>query len=150
MIQDKSEKILGVVNAMFSELTHSSEQADTESFLSFYEDYPDFIHIAGDGTMRDFAGFKKICSEYYDSLKEQEISILTNKTNILDADLVISGWTVNILARFRNGDIMKMNNYSISYLLKKFSGKWKIIHCHESSPPPEIIEKSGSQNEMHK
>ena len=136
------KQILTEINAMFSKLTHFSEIAQTDSFLSFYENYPDFVHIAGDGKMRDFDGFKKICTDYYDSLKDQKISMVTEKTNVLDTNLAISGWTVNILAHFKNGDMMRMDNYSITYLIKKIDGQWKIIHTHESSLPPELIRKT--------
>jgi ketosteroid isomerase-like protein len=142
MKPEAKEQILREINAMFGKLTHFSEIAQADSFLSFYENYPDFIHIGGDGKMRDFEGFKKICNDYYDSLKEQKISMVTEKTKILDTNLAISAWTVNILAYFKNGDMMRMDNYSITYLVRKIDGQWKIIHTHESSLPPELIKKT--------
>jgi hypothetical protein len=51
------------------------------------------------------------------------------------------GWTGNIVAQFKNGDVMTMNNYAITGVYKKSDAKWKIIHTHESSLPPEIIKK---------
>jgi hypothetical protein len=135
------DQILNEVKIMFDKLTHFSETAQTDSFLSCYENYPDFIQIAGDGKMRNYEEFKKICTDYYDSLKEQKVSVNNKKTQVLDSNLVISAWTVNILAHFKNGDMMRMDNYSITYLVKKIDGLWKIIHTHESSLPPELIRK---------
>jgi hypothetical protein len=60
---------------------------------------------------------------------------------VLNKTLVIVGWTGNIIATFKNGDTMKMNNYSITSVIKKIDEKWKVIHDHESAPPPEIIKK---------
>lgn len=142
MNQGKRDQIVNEVKTMLENLTHFSETAQTDSFLSYYENYPDFIHIAGDGKMRDYAGFKKICTDYYDKLEEQKISVVDKKIHVLDTNLIISGWTVNILAHFKNGDIMRMDNYSITYLIKKIGEQWKIIHTHESSLPPELIRKT--------
>jgi hypothetical protein len=131
---------------MLDKLSHFSETAQTDSFLSCYENYPDFIQIAGDGKMRDYEGFKKICTEYYERLKEQKVSIVDKKTRVLDTNLVVSAWTVNILAHFKNGDVMQMDNYSITYLIKKIGEQWKIIHTHESSLPPELIKNAEKKN----
>ncbi len=61
--------------------------------------------------------------------------------NVLMKSLAIAGWTGNIVAQFKNGDSMIMNNYSITNVLKKIDGEWKIIHSHESALPP-VIKKS--------
>ena len=63
------------------------------------------------------------------------------KTHVIDPNFVVLGWTGNIVAQFRNGDIMNMNNYSITSLFKKIDNKWKVIHSHESVLPPDIIKK---------
>ena len=68
------------------------------------------------------------------------------KFNVVDTNLVIFGWTGNIVAQFKNGDTMNMNNYSVTNVFKKVGGKWKIIHSHESALPPEIIEKGQKKN----
>jgi hypothetical protein len=136
------DRILAETKSMFSNLTRYSESAKLDSFLDCYQDSPDFIQIAGDGKMNDYLEFKKLCEDYYGRLRNQEISIVKEKTNVLDTNLVIWTWTVNILAQFKNGDTMRMPNYSISYLIKKIAGNWKIIHAHESSVPPELIRKS--------
>ena len=93
--------------------------------------------------MRNYEEFKKVCSEYYTSLQQQKLFTVTEKFNVLDKDLVITGWTGNILAQFKNGDAMTLNNYSITNVFKKIDGKWKIIHSHESSQPPEIKRSKG-------
>jgi hypothetical protein len=146
MNQDKKDQILSEVRSMLDKLTHFSETAQTDSFLSYYENYPDFIQIAGDGKMRDYSEFKKICTDYYERLKEQKVSVVDKKTQVLDTNLVVSAWTVNILAHFKNGDVMRMDNYSITYLIKKIGEQWKIIHTHESSLPPELIKNSEKKN----
>ena len=66
---------------------------------------------------------------------------LQEKIHVIDTNLVILGWTGNIIAQFKNGDIMKMNNYAITSVFKKMDTRWKVIHSHESSLPPEIIKK---------
>jgi ketosteroid isomerase-like protein len=74
-------------------------------------------------------------------LKEQKIITIREKIHVIDTGLVVLGWTGNIVARFRNGDSLKMDNYSVTNVFKKTDSKWKIIHSHESALPPEIIKK---------
>ena len=67
--------------------------------------------------------------------------LIQEKIHVIDTNLVIIGWTGNIIAQFKSGDIMKMNNYSITSVFKKIDNKWKVFHSHESALPPEIIKK---------
>jgi len=132
------------VKDVFDKITESSERAQLDLFLSFYDNSPGFLHISSDGKMRSYEELKKICSEYYNALKEQMIMTLQEKIHVIDTNLVVLGWTGNIIAHFKNGDIMKMNNYAITSIFKKIENKWKIIHTHESSLPPEITMKQVS------
>ena len=141
MTEAESNQIIKEVKSTSDKLTEYSEKAQLDSFLSCYADLPDFLHFSSDGKMRNYEEFKKICTVYYDSLKEQKVITNQEKFHVLDTNLVISGWTGNIIAQFKNGDEMKMDNYSITSLFKKIDGKWKIIHSHESALPPEIIKK---------
>ena len=124
---------------MFEALTHYTETAQLDSFLQCYAENPEFIAISADGNMRNFQDFKKICKDYYDSLKEQKVTTTREIFHVLEDNLVILGWTGNINAFFKNGDVMKMEHYSITFLFKKLNGKWKVIHSHESALPPDII-----------
>ena len=137
----ESDHIIAEVKSVFDKITEYSEKAQVDSFLSCYADSPDFLHFSSDGKMRNYEEFKKICTEYYTSLKEQKIITTQEKFHVLDTNLVISGWTGNIIAQFKNGDTRKMDNYSITMVFKKIDGRWKVIHSHESALPPEIIKK---------
>jgi len=99
------------------------------------------LHIGPDGKMTNYEEYKKSCTEYYNSLKEQKITTIQEKINVLEADLVVFAWTGNIVAQFRNGDIMNMENYSITSVLKKIDNQWKVIQSHESSLPAEIVKR---------
>lgn len=100
-----------------------------------------FLHISAEGKMRNYEELKKICSDYYTSLKQQKLSTIVEKFIVIDVSHVIVSWTGNIVAEFKNGERMIMNNYSVSNVFKKIDDNWKIIHSHESSLPPEIIRK---------
>ena len=130
-----------VKNAL-DRLTRYSEEAQLDLFLNGYDKSPSFLHFSSDGKMRNYDELKEICTGYYSALKEQKISTLMEKMNVVDEDLAIAGWTGNIIAQFKNGDSMIMNNYSITNVLKKIDGEWKIIHSHESALPPEIIKST--------
>jgi len=143
MTANESEHIIKEVKTVFDELSKYSEEAQLNPFLSCYDNSPVFLHFSGDGKMRNYEEFKKICGEYYTTLKQQKLSTITEKFNVIDTNLVIVGWTGNIIAQFKNGDIMNMNNYSVTNVFKKVDGGWKIIHSHESSLPPEIKKSKG-------
>ena len=138
MAEAEIHDIAKEVKDVFDKMTEYSESAQLDLFLNCYDNSRGFLHISSDGKMRNYEELKKICSEYYNALKEQKIITLREKIHIMDTNLVILGWTGNIIAQFKNGDIMKMNNYAITNIFKKIDNKWKIIHTHESSLPPEI------------
>ncbi|HET7003297.1 MAG TPA: nuclear transport factor 2 family protein, partial [Puia sp.] len=127
------------VKSISDSLTRYSEEAQLDLFLSGYDSSPSFLHFSGEGTMRNYEELKKICTEYYTALKEQKITTLSEKINVIDENLVIVGWTGNIEAQLKNGDYIKMNNYYITNVFRKSEGQWKIIHSHESSLPPAIV-----------
>ncbi len=141
MTKAESDHIIKEVKGVFDKMAKYSEEAQSDSFLSYYDNAPTFLHFSGDGKMRNYAAFKKICGEYYTSLKQQKLSTITEKFSVIDTNLVIAGWTGNIVAQFKNGDTMIMNNYSVTYVFNNIDGNWKIIHAHESALPPEIIKK---------
>ena len=141
MTEAESHEVIKEVKAVYDKLGKYSEHAQLEPFLNCYNSSSAFLHFSVDGKMRNYEEFKSVCSEYYAALEYQRLSTIREKFNALDLNLVISGWTGNIIAHFKNGDIMKMFNYSISNLFKKTNGMWKIIHSHESSLPPETIKK---------
>lgn len=141
MTETESDQIIEEVKYIYSKVTKYSQSAQLDSFLSCYDNSSTFLHISSDGKMRNYEEFKKICTEYYNSLKDQKIITTQEKFHVLNPDLVILGWTGNIIAQFKNGDTMKLNNYSITSVFKKNNNKWKVIHSHESSLPPEIIKK---------
>jgi hypothetical protein len=138
MTAEESENTIKEVKTVFDEIAKYSEEAQLDPFLSCYNNSPAFLHFSGDGRMRNYEEFKNICSEYYTSLKQQKLFTITEKFRVVDTDIVITGWTGNIIAQFKNGDTMIMNNYSVTNVFKTIDGKWKIIHSHESSLPPEI------------
>jgi ketosteroid isomerase-like protein len=136
-----TNQIAKEVKNVLNSLTRYSEEAQLDLFLNGYDKSPSFLHFSSDGKMRNYEELKEICTGYYTALKEQKVSTLMEKVNVVDEDLAIVGWTGNIVAQFKNGDSMIMNNYSITNVLKKIDGEWKIIHSHESALPPVIIKK---------
>ena len=141
MTEAESNNIIKDVKDSYDKMTEYSKKAQLDSFLSYYDDSPYFLSISADGKMSNYEEFKNACGEYYNSLKEQRVITTQEKFQVLDETLVIVGWTGNIIANFKNGDIVKMNNYSITSVFKKIDGRWKVIHDHESALPPEIIKR---------
>ena len=141
MTEAEIHEIVKNIKDIFDKMTGYSERAQPDLFLSCYDNSPAFLHIGADGKMKNYEEFKAICTEYYDSLKEQKIITIREKIHVIDTGLVILGWTGNIVARFKTGDSMKMDNYSVTSVFNKKDSKWKIIRSHESALPPEILKK---------
>ena len=141
MTEAESHNTIRNVKVISDKITEYSEGAQLDSLLSCYDNSPTFLAFGSDGKMRNFEEFKKICTEYYNTLKEQKVVTIHEKFHVIDTNLVVLGWTGNIIAQFKNGDTMKMNNYSVTFVFKKIDNKWKVIHSHESALPPEIIKK---------
>ena len=139
MTEAETHDIEKNVKDIFDKITEYSERAQLDLFLSCYDNSPTFLHFSSDGKMRNYEELKKVCTEYYNTLKEQKIMTIREKFHVIDTNLVVLGWTGNIVAQFKSGDIMKMNNYSITSVFKKIDNNWKVIHSHESALPPEII-----------
>src|SRR6476469_2586460 len=98
--------IIKTIKIIFDQMTEHSENARSDLYLSFYDDSSNFSHFSGDGKMRDYEAFEKICTEYYQSLKEQNVITIQEKFHLINPELVGLGWTGNIHAQFKNGDRM--------------------------------------------
>ncbi|MCU0289431.1 MAG: nuclear transport factor 2 family protein [Acidobacteria bacterium] len=142
MTKEESDNIIKEVKSHYEKITEYSQKARVDSFLSYYDDSPDFLSFASDGKMSNYEEFKRACNEYYHSIREQRIITIHEKFHVIDARLVIAGWTGNIIALLKNGDTLKMNNYSITSVFRKTDGKWKVIHDHESALPPEVCREN--------
>ena len=135
----ESDQIINEVKTIVNKMTDSSRQAQLDSFLGYYHNSPSFLHISPDGKMRNYDECKQVCTEYYTALAQQKIVTISEKINVIDVNIVITGWSGNITAQFKNGETMILNNYSVSNMFKNIDGNWKIIQSHESSLQPEII-----------
>ena len=139
MTETETNQVIKEVKDVLSKITEYSQEAQLDSFLCCYHNYPAFLHFSADGKMRNYDEFRQICTEYYTSLNRQKLFTINENFNVLDANHVIIGWTGNINAELKNGSLMIMNNYSVTYVFKKIGRDWKIIHVHESGLPQETI-----------
>jgi ketosteroid isomerase-like protein len=138
MIDTDKKQIINEIKKISDAITHYAERAQSDSLLQCYSDSADFLAFSGDGKMRRYDEFKKLCIQFYNSVKGQEVTTIQETFNVIDTNLVIVGWTGNINAFFKNGDTMKLKDYAVTFVFKKIDNKWKVIHSHESSLPPEI------------
>src|SRR5882724_10191454 len=108
MTEAETHDIEKNIKDVFNKITEYSEGAQLDLFLSCYDHSPIFLHFSSDGTMRNYDELKKICTEYYTVLKEQKITTIQEKIQVIATNLVVLGWTGNIVAQFKSGDIMKL------------------------------------------
>jgi len=136
-VSDKKQ-IIKEVKKVSDTITRFCEKAQADSLLQCYADTDDFLAFSGDGKMRKYSEYKNLCTAYYNSVTGQEISTIHEVFHVIDPNLVILGWTGNINAFLKNGDVMRLKDYSVTFIFKKIGNQWKVIHSHESSLPPEI------------
>jgi hypothetical protein len=133
-----TKEIIQEVKKASDAITHYAAKADLDSLLACYADIPDFLAISSDGTMRKFPEFKALCTSFYKAANGQELTTIQERFHVVDKNLVILTWTGNINALFKNGEVWSMKNYTVTTVFQKIDNKWKVIHAHESSLPPEV------------
>jgi ketosteroid isomerase-like protein len=136
------DRIISELSVALRDLTRYSETAQKDAFLQCYAEIPEFLAVSGDGMVRNYQDFSKICKDYYDLLQRQKLTTILEIFHVLDESTVLLCWSGNIDAHFKNGDRMKMPNYTVTYLFTKIGGEWKIIHSHESALPPQVIKST--------
>jgi SnoaL-like domain len=139
MLQKDKDRITDEVRPWLEKLILYSETAQWESFLSCYAQTPEFLAVSADGIIRNFGDFRTLCKEYYQSVKEQKATTIRESFHILDERTVILSWSGDIDAFFKTGEIMKMRNYTVTFLYQKIEEGWKVVHSHESTLPPQIV-----------
>jgi len=137
-----SGTIINEVKKVADAITRYSSLAQPDFLLDCYSNLDGFRAFSGDGNVRNYEAFKKICTDYYNSVGKQEVTTIQQTFNVIDENLVIVSWVGNIDAFYKNGDLMKLSNYGVTFVFRKFNNEWKVIHSHESSLPPEIIKAS--------
>src|SRR5260221_2448948 len=90
-----TNRILNEVRPLAKDLIHYSETAQLDSFMRRYAETPDFLAVSADGMIRNYKDFKKICKDYYDSLREQKLTTTHEIFHVLDDITVILCWSGN-------------------------------------------------------
>lgn len=135
MIPADIELIIEEVRKAAEDITKYAADANAEALLQCYCNTSEFMAVTSDGRCMNYEDFKQLCKEYYQWLQEQQISTMKEIYFVIDSKHVLLTWTGNIVAYFTNGDIFKMNCYTVTSLFKKVGGGWKVIHSQESSFP---------------
>jgi hypothetical protein len=130
MTEDQKEKVKEEINPVITQLFECVYQADFEKYLSFW-DSTEFTYIIN-GQQADFKVFKETNKQFWSELEYQKINRLSEKLIIINQESVIYTIIGNDEAKFKNGDILKVDPYAASFLLKKVNGLWKIHHAHGS------------------
>ena len=130
MTEDQKEKVKEEINPVITQLFEYVYQANFAKYLSFW-DSTEFTYIMN-GQQFDFKSFKEINTQFWSGLEYQKINTLSDKFIIINQESVIYTIIGNTEAKFKNGDILKIDPYAASLLLKKVDGLWKIQHSHGS------------------
>jgi SnoaL-like domain len=138
MTAGEQEQIIQSVKQVADSIIRFAEEASANSLLDCYANSQDFLSCTGDGKMRNFEGFKDLCTKFYDSIKGQRIYTVQEKFHVMDRHLVIFAWTGSIHVFFKSGEILIMKEYALTCIFKKVDHQWKVIHSHESCLPGEI------------
>ena len=130
MTEDQKERLKEEINPVITQLFEYVHQANFAKYLSFW-DSTEFTYIMN-GQPADFKVFKETNKQFWSGLEYQKINRLSEKLIIINQESVIYTIIGNDEAKFKNGDILKVDPYAASFLLKKVNGLWKIHHAHGS------------------
>lgn len=132
-MSDKDKEAIKVeVQKMTESFLRLALKVDMKVF-DFFEETADYVGIA-DGYKLSFADIKKGNAVAFGVMKSQVFVKMFEELRVMDKENVV--WTQNGdgLITFKNDSTFNIKDYSLTALLKKINGNWKLVYSHESFP----------------
>jgi hypothetical protein len=86
------------------------------------------------GSIYNYNKIKEIERAGFSSIKRQDWVKKTDEIMILNDSLVNYMLTLSGDVTYKNNAVEHINDYAISFLLKRMKDDWKIIFAHQSMP----------------
>lgn len=100
--------------------------------------------VVFDAESHDYEGFLELANKILPGVDHQVMDTKEEVFTIVAEDCFIHFWTGFNGMYFKDGSEMEMENFFLTYVYKKFDGKWMIVHAHESwkeIPMPPVEEE---------
>jgi len=119
--------------------TTAAEHLDLEGALQFRADVPEFSYADTDGKLYDYPAARKIMVEVFADSTALKILPQRQEISVLGPDAALVAW--NGAAEFtqKDGTVLRVDPYNITFLFKRLGGSWKIVRQHESALPPQPV-----------
>jgi len=127
---EQKNKIIEEIKPVINQLFEITYQVNLDKYLELV-DSSSLVNIMN-GQILDYKTFKEGNKQLWSGLEYQKINILTEKFTIINQESVIYTLQGNDEAKFKNGDVLKVDPYAASLLFKKINGLWKITYNHGS------------------
>lgn len=115
------------------------ERLDLESAMKAEADTPDFLYVDVDGRQYDKAGLRKLCADMLAGCTSEKIITHRERVHVLARDAAVFAWHGSVEFTQKDGTTLRVDPYSVTFLLKRMDGQWRILLQHESALPPQPV-----------
>jgi ketosteroid isomerase-like protein len=127
-----------VTQAMHGMLA-ADERVDFAGVWAFHADVPTYLFADVDGKLYDYAGTKKVWSDFYAGCANLKLSTKREDVLVLGPDIALYRWHGAADITRKDGTTVRVDPWSATYLCRRISGAWKIVYGHESALPPQAV-----------
>ena len=136
LTEAEKEKIIKEMHGVEKQIVENCEKVDLSEALIPYSNSPDFLSVNNEGIIQNYEELKSANMEFFKLLDSQKYNKMREEYRFINNDNVIACWAYQAEFVFKSGEKMRIDNFSVTLVLKKINNEWKIIHSHESMTPP--------------
>ncbi len=114
-------------------------RCDLEAAMSGVADTPDVFYSDIDGSQADRAGLRKMGADAHVKISAVTFSTLGERTSILAPDTVLYTWHGAVDGAMKDGSAIRYDQMTMTILLRRTDGAWKVFHFHESALPAQPV-----------
>jgi hypothetical protein len=109
---------------------------DFTSWSSYFLDSPDFRGVSIDGSILNYEQEINDSKGFFESVSNLHLTKLSEYTNVLSRDLVITSFQITTNATFKTGETLTFEKLAVTGILRKTNNKWGAIFYLENGLPP--------------
>jgi len=117
----------------------AEERFDAAAVWAVHADVPGYRWVDTDGTAYDFAGTKKVWTDYLAGCAKLKYTTLKEDVLVLAPDLAFYTWTGSTDVTSKDGPRTRHEQWTARYLCRRIDGAWRIIGGQESSAPGKVV-----------
>lgn len=136
----EKEALKNEVKRDFNAMIEACNKVNVETALKLFWDSPDFIGIGVDGVIIDFSQFRKANEDMFNNAKSMQFTTIKDDVRILKNDQVLYIYQYNAEIIMNTGEKINYDKLTMTSLIEKIEGFWKIVFYHESGMPPVVTQ----------